>query len=244
MPAMQRTVWVWTVQLDARDCAWHWELLSGDERERASRFRFAIHRNRYVRCRGAVRLILGQALRCQPQAVRLAYSPFGKPELAACHRTDDLRFNVSHCENFAVIAIARGVSVGVDVEHAGRLADFDDIARGVLPEIDYRELTAAGPNQRARVFYRSWTRREAWLKATGQGISKGMKHFSFVPTPMNSLRVVDQNGSVIDDWHVRDLALPAPYLGALATSASIEEVSVHAFTAPKGAVNAMWGATA
>ncbi|HOK48200.1 MAG TPA: 4'-phosphopantetheinyl transferase superfamily protein [Bryobacteraceae bacterium] len=151
---------VWDIDLDAvSDGA---AVLSHDERMRAARFRFDVHRARFVAGRAALRTILASYVGLAPAEIAFEYNRFGKPELAGGTR---LRFNASHSSGRQLIAIACGREVGVDLERVRADFAFEDIVRRFFP-----------PEERAAVsdaesFFSTWTRREAFLKATGQGLS-------------------------------------------------------------------------
>lgn len=150
---------VWDIDLDgaAADTA----VLSTNERERAARFRFDEHRARFMRGRAALRTILARYTGADPAGIAFEYNRFGKPELAG---GTGLKFNTSHSAGRQLVAVA-GREVGVDVERVRSGFRFEDIVkRFLLPE------EAAGVSS-AEMFFRVWTRREAFLKATGQGLT-------------------------------------------------------------------------
>ena len=175
------TVDVWLVALDA---AGDDAPLSEDERERAARFLRAEDGARWASARGVLRELLAAYTDADPRALRFAEGPHGKPRLAEpasragkpALAGDDapsraLRFNVSHSGDTALVALARGREVGVDVELPRRAVDHVAVARRALPAADADEIAAtADPAARERAFLRAWTRWEAVLKCRGTGI--------------------------------------------------------------------------
>jgi len=150
---------VWDIDLDgaAADAA----VLSPDERERAARFRFDEHRARFIRGRAALRRILARYTGAGPAGIAFEYNRFGKPELAGA---PGLRFNTSHSAGRQMVAVARR-EVGIDVERVRSGFRFEDIVKRFLPPED------AAAASSAEAFFRVWTRREAFLKATGRGLT-------------------------------------------------------------------------
>ena len=157
---------VWRVDLagDADPVA---DLLSPDEQERAARFRQSVHRGRWEQARGVLRLLLGAYLGADPQVLRFASGPNGKPEVDPPTR---LRFNVSHSGEVALFGFSLDRAVGVDVEIGNRPVDAEALARHVLGEDDARRIERLGPPDRQREFLRLWTVYEAELKCRGLGI--------------------------------------------------------------------------
>jgi 4'-phosphopantetheinyl transferase len=143
------------------------DLLSPDEQERAARFRQDVHRRRWKHARGVLRALVGVYLGDDPQTLRFATGPYGKPEVEPPSR---LRFNVSHSEEVALFAFTFHRAVGVDVEIGDRLFDAEALARQVLGDEDARRIGQLIPPDRQREFLRLWTRYEAELKCRGLGV--------------------------------------------------------------------------
>ncbi|MDA8175414.1 MAG: 4'-phosphopantetheinyl transferase superfamily protein [Nitrospiraceae bacterium] len=147
--------------------------LSEDELGKASRFRFPDGRNHYMAARGILRQILAGYLETRPGLVRFRYGPSGKPELDSGRGDNTLRFSVSHSGGMALYAFSLGREVGVDIEQISNIpsAAVDDIARQYLPRMEGIWLKACPARMRVKNFFRCWTRREAYLKAIGAGLS-------------------------------------------------------------------------
>lgn len=154
----------WSVNLDvpAATQARFYASLATDERDRSARFRFEQDRRRFVVARGALREVLGRNLGVPPDQIRFAYSTFGKPALSA-EFGSRLKFNLSHSGDLALIVVADGADVGVDVEQ--------------LREGDYSEL-AQEMGLPTDAFFEGWTKREAYVKARGDGLPDGPVEFS------------------------------------------------------------------
>ncbi len=146
-------------------------LLSPDERERASRFRFEKDRRRFVVARARLRILLGAYTRRSPAALVFSYGPYGKPTLSARAGCRDVRFNLSHSGELALFAIALGREVGVDLESIRPLSEMPGIVHRWFSAPERRRFHASPIRERSRVFFELWTRKEATVKGTGDGVS-------------------------------------------------------------------------
>jgi 4'-phosphopantetheinyl transferase len=170
---------VWEVSLTAGAVDELEPLLSADERARARRFAFPRHRAAFVRGRAAVRGILAAYLDVEPAAVRFRYGERGKPELEP---RGDLRFNVAHSDELALVAVTRGRDVGVDVERVDRERDRR-VARRFFAASEHAAIEALPERERDLAFLRCWTAKEAYVKALGRGLSLPLDSFEVTVTP-------------------------------------------------------------
>lgn len=144
------------------------DMLPPDEQERAARFRFDEHRQRFLRARIALREILGDVLRCPPESIGLLVTEGGKPELL--RPMADLHFNLSHSDGLALIAVSSEGPVGVDLEWMRPVQDLAELAREHFTAQEAEGLLALPADERLATFLRVWTRKEACLKAWGVGL--------------------------------------------------------------------------
>jgi len=194
--------------------------LTPDERTRSARFRFERDQQRFIVARGVLRDLVGRYLQTQPSHIRFVYNAFGKPDLSP-EFGNRLKFNLSHSAGLALIAIATDSSVGVDVEYIRAQSDYADIARRFFSaaEVDY--LMALPSHLYAEAFFSCWVKKEAYLKACGEGLATPLNSFS-VPlttdaahTPVD-LYVAPPDIVPAKRWSLYTLR-PAPgYAGALA----------------------------
>ncbi|HEV3468492.1 MAG TPA: 4'-phosphopantetheinyl transferase superfamily protein [Pyrinomonadaceae bacterium] len=192
-------------------------LLSADERERAGRFRSETDRQRFVVRRAALRIILGRCQGFEPRRLRFEYGPHGKPSLAEEFGGDALGFSVSHSRGAAVYAVARGRRVGVDVERVRPLPDAGQVARRFFSPGEAAALGAVAPDERLEAFYNCWTRKEAFVKACGEGLSRPLDTFDVTLAPREAARLLSVEGDARNaaPWSMRSLT-PAPgYRAAL-----------------------------
>ncbi len=143
-------------------------VLSPEEIARAARFVFEPDRNRFIVSHGALRMLLGRYLATDPSDLEFQSGPNGKPSLVQLFT--DLRFNLSHSADLALIAVARGREVGVDVERVQKEILFEQIAEHYFEPTEAWDLRIAPPDERALRFFDLWTRKEACLKAEGTGL--------------------------------------------------------------------------
>ena len=185
-------------------------LLSAAERERARRFAFGRDAGRFIVGRGRLRQLLGARLGVRPESVELVYGARGKPALANSGR-NSLRFNLSHRDDLAVYALSWGCDVGIDVEAIRPLPDADAVAARFFSRPEHAAYRALDPRDRPLGFFQCWTRKEAFIKALGEGLSHPLDSFdvSLAPgAPAELLRVDPVRG---DDrgWRLASF-FPAP----------------------------------
>lgn len=186
-------------------------ILSADEAERARRFRTAEDRRRFAVTRAMLRAILGRYLGQPPAALRFNYGELGKPTLDDACNPAKLTFNVSHSGDYALLAFARDIAVGVDVEHLLIERNTQGIARRLLAPTRYDQWLRMPEPARKRELLQAWTRREAVGKALGIGVSAEQEP--------NEHAISD-----LTDWSISDLDIAAGYVGTLAVRARQIEV--------------------
>ncbi|CCD28701.1 4'-phosphopantetheinyl transferase [Candidatus Glomeribacter gigasporarum BEG34] len=146
----------------------HWHLLDNDEKAKANRFHFNIHRHRFIAARGILRCLAGQLLGQPPNALQFSYTSYGKPILKEYPR---LQFNLSHSHDRAIYAFTLDMAIGVDIEYQNSQCDVESIAKRFFTAREFNALqTLPGPEKIA-TFFKLWVRKEAVLKALGYGLS-------------------------------------------------------------------------
>ncbi|HVS38179.1 MAG TPA: 4'-phosphopantetheinyl transferase superfamily protein [Gemmataceae bacterium] len=214
-------VHVWAAALDrpADEVAELSRRLSDEERERAGRFRHAASRDEFIIARALVRRLLGDCLGVCPRSVRFSQTARGKPRLAA--EPAPLSFNVSHSHGMALFALTSRCEVGVDVERVRPFSDEMGLADRFFTPTEAAALRALDAAGRLETFFRLWTRKEAYLKAHGLGLSYGLERVEVSHAADDPARIVHIDGDreAAARWSLRTLA-PAPgYVGALALRA-------------------------
>jgi 4'-phosphopantetheinyl transferase len=164
-------VHVWRADLDEAWAAATWRsVLSEDERLRADRFRFEPDRRRFTAGRGVLRALLGRYLEADPAALEFAYGPAGRPALGGPWAGTELSFSVAHSQALALYALTRGRAIGIDVEQVRSDVDLTGVAATAFSADERAALSAAAPAERRQVFFATWTSKEAYVKATGDGL--------------------------------------------------------------------------
>jgi len=196
-------------------------LLSENERERAGRFAFERDWRRYVVARGRLRELLAQRIDVPPEAVQFAYGKRGKPALAAPLFRHGLRFNVAHSADLAVYAFSCDREVGVDVEAVRILPDADAIAARYFSRHEQAAYRALASCHKMRGFFNGWTRREAYIKALGDGLRHSLDAFDVTLAPGEPARILRIEETPGDQcgWRLVSF-VPAPgFIGAVAVEA-------------------------
>lgn len=196
--------------------------LSEDERERAARFHFERDRVRFVIARAALRDILGRYLDLPPGNLHFAYGPYGKPLLSPEFVPDSagggVDFNISHSHTLALVAVARGRALGVDIERVRADAAERQIAERFFSAQEVAALCALPDAQQPRAFFDCWTRKEAYIKARGEGLSFPLEEFdvSLQPDAPAALLCVRGDAGEAGRWSLRALDVEPGYAAALA----------------------------
>ncbi len=194
------------------------ELLSTDERERADRFYFQRDREHFVAARGGLREILGRYTGASPQSLRFSYDHYGKPSLSGEAGGTPLRFNVSHSGGVALYAVTVGRAVGVDVERVREDFAGLDIAKNFFSPHEVAALSELPAEHLATAFFDCWTRKEAYIKARGLGLSHPLHLFTVSLTPGRpaALLRTDDDPEEAARWSLVELFPGEGYRGALA----------------------------
>jgi 4'-phosphopantetheinyl transferase len=224
---------VWTVVLDqpAEMRAAHRASLSDDERGRADRFVFDRDRHHYVVCRGALRHLLAGYLDRRPADLAFSYGHRGKPALEGL-AAGRLQFNVSHASGVAVVAITTGAAVGVDLECLARTVEFEALARRFFSAGEADQLLSLPDADRRAGFFACWTRKEAYIKAIGDGLACPLDSFAVTlrPDQAPAFRWIATDDAAA--WTLRAFE-PAPgYVAAIAARAPIARVTCRQLQGP------------
>jgi 4'-phosphopantetheinyl transferase len=213
-------VWAANLDLSANAFQSFAETLSRNESGRASRFHFERDRKRYIAGRGILRAVLGKYLQMLPAEVPLVYGPNGKPLLQSSGRSTTLHFNLTHSHDLALLAVTRAAQIGVDVEAVRPLSDAHELVNRFFSARESAAFESVPEAEKPLAFFNLWTRKEAWLKATGEGIGHLLNkvEVSFLPGEPAELLTLPQDSK--SRWTLTDLA-PAPgFAAALAVACS------------------------
>ena len=208
--------------------------LSKDERARAGRFRFDHDARRFVVARSGLRALLGRYLRLDPGDVAFTYLAHGKPALDGVHSI--MSFNLSHSGEVAVVAAGWDRAVGVDVELRRPLPDLSALAARSFAPRELAVLEALPEAERPTAFFRCWTRKEAFIKATGQGLAQPLDAFVVSLAPEEPARFLDIEGdpAALARWTLYDLQPPTGYAGALAVEGPVGALHARVWSTTEG----------
>jgi len=190
-------------------------ILSVQEHDRLARFRSEHLRTAYAIRRGVLRCILGRYLGIDPRSVKFTTGLTGKPRL---ERELDLEFSVASSEEFALLAVTRSCPLGVDIERIRSFEEMEDTIDSQFSTMEAIEMRSLDPVDREMAFFSCWTRKEAYLKAIGEGLLASMKDFQVTVLPGSPAKIVTIGGAAepAEAWTLHDLELLPQYACALA----------------------------
>jgi len=213
-------VHIWTASLvsSSQSLQGFWGELSGDERAKASRYRFARDRDRYVAARGILRRLLREYTGIEPRTLQFEYSVYGKPSLKRGSVEKDFCFNLSHSRDITVYAITGGAAVGVDVEYIHPEMAWTEIAGNFFSREEVQALRRLPLESRTLGFFSCWTRKEAYIKARGEGLSLPLHHFQVSVDPYGPAELLSHfdDPSETNHWSLRQIVPVQGYMAAVA----------------------------
>jgi 4'-phosphopantetheinyl transferase len=227
-PLVPNAVHVWRIALNPDDgvVVRLGATLSSDEVERADRFRGPMLRRRFVVGRAAMRSILAGYLEAEPERITFAYGARGKPRLAGVDEW--LEFNLSHTEDLALCAITRGKAVGIDIERLRPMDDAGQIMSRFFTSREQAEFFNHPQQEQPAAFFRAWTRKEALLKATGDGLASLGDTYEVPFAKVGPERMsLSDDTEAVPCWTLLDLDVGLEYLAALAVAGRLGEVLLN-----------------
>lgn len=215
-------VHVWRFELDQPESvvAEFRATLEAGELARAGRFHFEKHRRQFVVGRGGLRYVLARYFDLKPEEFRFSYGAYGKPALVS----EGLRFNMSHSHGVALVAVALDRELGVDVEHVR--ADFatESVARRFFSRAEVAVFNALEKEEQVAAFFRCWTRKEAYIKAIGRGLSEPLTAFDVTLAPGEAAALLRAERGDASRWAMFNIDVGDDYAGALAVEAPVSRI--------------------
>jgi 4'-phosphopantetheinyl transferase len=200
------------LDISATECDRLWQFLSEDERSRADRFKREYLKRNFIAARGNLREILAPKLGCEPKEIQFSYSDHGKPYI---QNSQGIYFNLSHSQDFAVYALCRDREVGIDLEYINPQCDVDSIAERYFLPSEQKIISSLCDRDKYLAFYHAWTLKEAYGKATGEGIANILDYVdvsSLLEKPMGeTLQIKDWTLKLLDS----ELNIDSNYAAAL-----------------------------
>ncbi len=212
-------VHVWRAELE-QPTAWVeklWQTLSEDEQIRAKRFYYERDQKHFIVGRGLLRTILSRYAGIAPDQLQFCYSPRGKPSLAATGANSTIQFNLSHSQGLALYAVTRGRQIGVDLEYIRSTSDVEKLAQRFFSPRESAIIHCLPPDQKQIAFFHAWTCKEAYLKATGEGLAQleQVEVSLELGEPPRLLRI-NKDCQPPTQWRLQALTPAADYTAALA----------------------------
>lgn len=213
-------VHIWFVQLNVNPTTLQDSqlILSFDEQQRAARFHHLTDKHRYVVARAVLRSLLSAYLSIEPNHLEFVYSPFGKPELAAPFSSAGISFNLSHSGHLGLYGIIRSRKIGVDLERLRPEAVTEEMARVIFSHEEFHAFFSLPRQQQIEAFFNCWTRKEAYLKARGEGLSYPLNQVqvTFAPGILPHIVRVANDTDTSADWTLFHLDPSPGYVAAVA----------------------------
>ena len=219
-------IWRADLDLDENIQSSFLKLISADEKNRAQKFRFEDDRRNFIVARGILRSLIGHYLKINPEAISFQYSKFGKPGIAD---NNSLQFNISHSKSIAIFAFTKKLTVGVDVEFVNPNIEVRDIAENFFSRNEILNLLALPEQQQALGFFNCWTRKEAFIKAVGEGLSFPLDRFevSLEPEKPAKLLATDWDPNDVSKWSMYSMSAGVDFVGSLVIEGSVEKVKFY-----------------
>ncbi len=210
-------VWAACLDVDHKAIARFWSTLADQEKDRAGRFALERDRARFIVARGLLRTILAASLGTEPHRVEFAYSSKGKPCLGGNFALTGLQFNLAHSANLAIFAVAAQGRVGVDIEQIRPEPELFSLIEQFFTERECVRIRKLPLEEQLLTFFKIWTRKEAWLKATGEGITASLKSIDVLGEPREEDALHESsNPPGGAPFSLFDLIPEAGFVGALA----------------------------
>lgn len=216
-------VHVWRASLDMDVCsiASLHQTLSADEQQRAARFYFQNDQQHFTAARGLLRAILSRYLDKAPSDLSFCYNAHGKPSLITADGEDTVNFNVSHSQGLALYAVTRDRNIGIDIERIRTNIACEEIAQRFFSPRETSVLRSLSANIKHKAFFNCWTRKEAYIKATGKGLAIPLNQFevSLIPGEPAALLSIKGDINAARNWSLYNLNPSPDYAAALAIQA-------------------------
>ncbi|MCF6281884.1 MAG: 4'-phosphopantetheinyl transferase superfamily protein [Candidatus Polarisedimenticolaceae bacterium] len=211
-------------------------ILSDEERSRAERFKFALHRERFIISHGFQRSVLARYLNITPSHIQYQKGDKGKPSLLESdYDSQALTFNLSHTEDLTLLAITCGREVGIDIEHMKRKTDWLSIGQRFFTKPEQQALFSLDEEDQKAAFFQLWTRKEAYMKVLGCGLSLAPTSFTLTVSPQPPALIRHHSTTIAASMSVEftDVVLPetlADYCATLAVESSLGKFCCYQYS--------------
>ncbi len=224
----QGTVHVWLNYMNIHQAKLKhlYPLLSDAEKARSEQFKFFKHRKHFIASHGFLHAVLANYLDTEAATIEFDYGDNGKPSIISEQNTRDIKFNLSHSGNLAILAVSNSFDVGIDIECIERKTDWRGISQRFFTHREQAEITRLTEDQQKAAFYQVWTRKEARMKVTGDGLKLPPGQFEVSVPPQSAAYLGRVDGSEDSNYPMLDIVMPpmyTDYYACLATSKEFEK---------------------
>lgn len=236
IPLTPNSLHIWRLSLQSHAEIDHrlWQLLSQNEQQRAQRFVRSQDQIKFVQVRGTLRCLLGQYLNRPGASLDFDYGEYGKPQLVSSGNSVAVQFNVSHSHDLALIAIAKAIDVGVDIEQVSQQSEFLKISHRFFTTAEHQVLLQEPTEHQRQTFFQLWTRKEACIKAVGGSIAHALDQIDVGGDVHQSRSVIEvMERSQPRQLFLQNLSLGNRYAGAVATTQPIQQIHTWAWHDPR-----------
>ncbi len=225
---------IWRVSLDSASIRVKdlFGLLANDEANRALRFHFQRDVNRFIIVRGVLRLLMSTYIQIPPEQIKFQYGARGRPFLTSDQNDSSLDFNVSHSHGLALLAFTSGRTVGIDLEYVRPDIAHEQVAEYFFSQQEIASLRSLSQNLQSAAFFNCWTRKEAFIKATGEGLSRPLNQFSMSLIPGDTARLLAIQGQPEElfKWFVQGLDPGPGYTAAVVAQNPVTQLRYWEYT--------------
>ena len=205
-------------------------LLSDEEYKKAKSFQFEEDKTRYIICHGFLRILLAGYLKIKPDILKFCYGKFGKPYINNVG-AENINFNISYSNNLLLVVISCENKVGIDVEYMREINEMDQIVEAFFTDNEKMFFREVPEDEKISIFFRLWTRKEAFLKGLGTGILKPLDEIEVVSSGKTKF-VLGLGTEIIKigSWYIKDLKVKKGYSAALALECDPDSIQLKFFT--------------
>jgi len=234
IPALNHAVvhvWYASLEMDSADIVHYSKTLSSDEKERADRFHFEKDRNHFIIARCILRILLGRYLEKDSSCIQFSYNTYGKPSLKCPVDANPFNFNVSHSDKKVLYAFSKGLPLGIDLEYIRLDLAFESIAKRFFSPLEAAMFCSLPEPFKAEAFFNCWTRKEAFVKARGDGLSLELDQFDVSLRPGEPARLLrtGYDEEDIRDWSIHDIDAGKEFKATLAVKSTHPQISCYSW---------------
>jgi 4'-phosphopantetheinyl transferase len=222
-------LWMLSLNRSSQESEHYFSLLSDDEKVRAEKFYFPTARNHFIAGRGLLRTLLGKYLAIEPGCIEFQYEKHGKPKLRENQASQPIQFNLSHSEEWGIVALCLDLRIGVDIEMIRPMADMDDLATRFFTDRESALIESLSGDEKQESFYKIWTCKEAYLKGSGEGLLLPLDQVEVWTEADGSTRLLSKDGREMTEWQLHTFNPQPGYQCAICVEGGDMELVFQSF---------------